>query len=62
MQNIAIPGVFPGVIALLLALTAVRGYSNYKKNDDKRFRTSMILCSIGAVLFALMAIFQLFKA
>lgn len=62
MQNIAIPGVFPGVIALLLALTAVRGYSAYKKNNDKRYKTSMILCSVGALLFVLMAVFQLLKA
>ncbi len=59
MQNIAIPGVFPGVVALLLALTAVRGYFSYKKGNDKRYRTSMILCTIGAALFALTAIIQL---
>jgi nitric oxide reductase large subunit len=62
MQNIALPGVFPGVIALLLTLTAVRGYSSYKKNNDKRYRTSMILCTTGAVLFALIAVFQLIKS
>ncbi|MDL2236076.1 hypothetical protein LJC07_08080 [Christensenellaceae bacterium OttesenSCG-928-L17] len=62
MKNITIPGVFPGVIALMLAFTAIRAHAGYKKTKDKKFRTSKYLCIVGAVLFAVLAVFQLINA
>lgn len=62
MKNIAIPGVFPGVLAVLLTLAAIRGHVSYKKWNNKQYRTSKIICIIGAVIFYLIAIFQILEA
>ncbi|MDL2300154.1 hypothetical protein LJC01_00725 [Clostridiaceae bacterium OttesenSCG-928-D20] len=61
LENIAKPGVFPGFIAFLLAVGAYRAYVSYKKGGDKRFKTSIVLCVIGSLLFISMAVFQIME-
>lgn len=61
LKNIAIPGLLPAVLALMLTLGAIRGHISYKKWNNKQYRTSKYICIVGAILFYLLAIFQLLE-
>lgn len=61
MKNINVPGVFPGVIAMMLAVGFLRANNGYKKYKTKQYQASRILCAIGAIIFLLIAIFQVLE-
>ncbi|MEA4891492.1 MAG: hypothetical protein VB085_02870 [Peptococcaceae bacterium] len=62
MSNLTVPGVFPAVVALLLSLLAVKAHNSDKKWDSRGYRLSRNICAIGAVIYGLMAVFQILQS
>ena len=62
MKNLATPGVFPAVVALLLFLVALKAHNSFKKWDSRQYRRSGNICLVGGVIYGLMAIIQVIQA
>lgn len=62
MRNIAIPGVFPLVIALFMAYGFLRSTAILKRSGDRKAKAGRTLCLVGTVLFLLLALLQLLES
>jgi len=62
VKNIAIPGVFPFVIAVFLTYGAVRAHVVNKRRKGRKSRASQWLCITGAAMFYLIMIFQILES